>query len=290
MPYKVEFNNVSLKYKEFEALKNISLSLDGGKIYGLLGRNGAGKTTLLSLMAAFREVSEGSIRIDGEDPFENERLMKSVALLTDSDYEDETEKVKPILEMAERYRPHFDMEYALHLVNRFKLPLDKEVNELSRGMKSALSVTIGLASRTPVTIFDETYLGMDAPTREIFYKELMEDQEENPRTIILSTHLVSEMDYLFQEVMIINKGELVVHEDYESLVTKGASVTGDAELVDAFTAGMTKLNEQKLGNTKAVMVYEQLDEREMNDAMQKGLEIGPVSLQDLFIHLTGEEE
>lgn len=156
-------------------------------------------------------------------------------------------------------------------------------------MQSALNVTMGLASRAPITIFDEAYLGMDAPTREIFYKELLADQAERPRTMILSTHLVSEMDYLFDEVIIIDKGAFVLHEEYETLISRGASITGAAEEVDDFVSGMTQLNEQQLGNTKAVMVYGYLSEKDKQEALQRGLEVGPVSLQDLFIHLTSEE-
>ncbi|MBV0908845.1 ABC transporter ATP-binding protein, partial [Planococcus sp. CP5-4_UN] len=114
------------------------------------------------------------------------------------------------------------------------------------------------------------------------------DQEEHPRTFILSTHLVSEMDYLFDHVVIIDQGQLVLNEPYETLEARGASVTGAASDVEAFTADMKHLNEQQLGGTKSVMVYGELDESKRREAQTLGLEIGPVSLQDLFIYLTEE--
>lgn len=289
MTLEVEVNDVSLKYRRVEALKHVSFQLEGGKIYGLLGRNGAGKTSLLSLLASFREPTEGSIRIDGENPFENTRVMQNVSFIYQMDYSDETEKVNSMLKFVERYRPHFDRDYALHLAKRFNLPLDKAVNKLSKGMQSAFNATIGLASRAPLTIFDEAYLGMDAPTRDILYQELLEDQGRYPRTVIVSTHLVSEMDYLFDEILIIHRGSLILHEAYETLVSRGASITGPADEVDHFVGGLKKLNEQRLGNTKSVTVYGELSEEQKKDAQQKGLEVGPVSLQDLFIYLTGEE-
>ncbi|WP_337019622.1 ABC transporter ATP-binding protein [Oceanobacillus massiliensis] len=284
----IKVSNLSLKYRSFEALKNISFRIDGAKICGLLGRNGAGKTTLLSLLASYREPTGGSIEINGEAPFENASVMQDLAFIYEKDYSDEYEKVSGMLESIERYRPNYDAEYAAYLVKRFKLPLDKPVNKLSKGMQSALNVTMGLAGRTPITIFDEAYLGMDAPTREIFYKELLEEQSRNPRTIILSTHLVSEMEYLFDEIIIIDKGAVVIQEDYETLTSRGASITGTAEIVDEFAAGMQQLNVQQLGNTKSVMVYGNLNEQQRQAAQYNGLEIGPVSLQELFIHLTGE--
>ena len=288
MAAKVELKNITLKFGKFEALKDISLTLEAGKIHGLIGRNGAGKTSLLSLLAAFREPTQGQVEIDGEPVFENPDKMQQVSFIYEKNYADEYEKIPALLEFPEKYRPNYDKDYADHLLKRFKLPLDKPAHKLSKGMQSALNVVIGLASRTPVTIFDEAYLGMDAPAREIFYQEILADQAEHPRAFILSTHLVSEMDYLFDNVVIIDQGRLLLNEDYETISAQGASITGAADQVDAFVSGMKLLNEQKLGGTKSVMVYGALDEQQQLTARQQGLEIGPVPLQDLFIHLTEE--
>lgn len=288
MAAKIEMKSVTLKFGKFEALKDISLALEVGKIHGLIGRNGAGKTSLLSLLAAFREPTTGQIEIDGEPVFENPEKMQQISFIYEKDYADEYEKIPALLEFPERYRPNYDKDYANHLLKRFKLPLDKPAHKLSKGMQSALNVVIGLASRTPVTIFDEAYLGMDAPARQIFYEEILADQAEYPRTFILSTHLVSEMDYLFDKVVIIDQGNLLLNEEYETLSAQGASIKGAADQVDDFVAGMKVLNEQRLGGTKSVMVYGTLTEQNQLAAREQGLEIGPVPLQDLFIHLTEE--
>lgn len=285
----IQFDRLSVVYGDLEAIRNVSFHLPAGKIYGLLGRNGAGKTSLLSVLASFREPSSGSVTVGGEQPFENAKIMKEVSFIYDIDYKDETDKIKAAIESVARHRPHFDTGYALELARKFNLPLDKQLKQLSKGMQSAFNVCIGLASRSPVTILDEVYLGMDAPSREIFYRELLEDQERHPRTFILSTHLVSEMDYLFEEVIIIHKGQFVLRDDYESLTSRGVSITGPAAKVDEFIQGMKVLNVQQLGSTKAVMVYGELSEEAQLAAHRAGLEIGPISLQDLFIHLTGEE-
>jgi len=286
----VKAENVRLHYGKQEVLKDITFELNENKIYGLLGRNGAGKTSLLSIIASFREQSSGSITINGEIPFENAEIMQQVALMYNKDYKDESDNADSILKNYGRYRPNFDLEYAHYLIRQFKLDKKRPIKKFSKGMQSAFNVIMGLASRTPVTIFDEVYLGMDAPARDIFYKELLKDQENHPRIIILSTHLVSEMDYLFDEVILLHKGEMLLQEDYNSLVSRGASVTGNAETVDKFVREKKKLNEQQLGNTKSVMIYEELSNREYEAGIDQGLEIGPISLQDLFIHLTKEED
>ncbi len=286
MTIEIEMTNLSLQYGNQQALKDITCKMSGEKIFGLLGRNGAGKTSLLSILASFREQTKGSIKIAGEAPFENAKIMQQVAFNYNKNYKEETDTVKSVLEGVARYRPNFDKNYANELANRFKLPFDKKIKHFSKGMQSALNVTIGLASRAPITIFDESYLGMDAPTREMFYQELLTDQERHPRMMIVSTHLVSEMDYLFDEVLILDKGKLLLQEEYDSLVTKGASVTGRAEDVDDFVKSMIQLNERQLGGMKSVMVYEELSEADRETAYYKGLEIGTIPLQDLFIYLT----
>lgn len=288
MTFNIEVNNLCLNYKKFQALKNISFKLEDRKIYGLLGRNGAGKTSLLTLLASFRQPTCGIIKIAGEQPFENAKIMKNIAFHYETNYKEETENIKFYLDDIKTYRPNYDSEYANYLVNLFNLPIDKPVNKLSRGMQSAFEVTMGLASRCPITIFDESYLSMDAPTRVKFYQELLKDQEKHPRIFILSTHLVSEMDYLFDEVLMLQKGSLLLHEEYETLVSRGITVTGPIQEVNNFAKNKKILNEQLLGNTKAVMIYENRTEELDRDAEEKGLMISPISLQDLFIHLTQE--
>jgi ABC-2 type transport system ATP-binding protein len=284
----IEIQNLTVRYPgDVTAIDDLTLKLEGGKIYGLLGRNGSGKTTLMSLIAAFRRVTEGTILVDGREPFENEELTQQICLIRDSgDVVVDGDNVKGILRRARRFRPNWDEEFAQRLLDTFELPLKRGVTKLSRGQKSALGITVGLASRAPLTMLDEAYLGMDAPSRYAFYDILLEDYIDNPRTIILSTHLIEEVGRLFEQVVIIDRGRLVVHDDTDSLRMRGAAVVGPAVAVDDFTTGMTILGEQRLGGTKSVTVYGEIDPDARAVAADWGLELSPVALQDLFVHLT----
>ncbi|WP_370621908.1 ATP-binding cassette domain-containing protein [Bacillus sp. JCM 19034] len=150
--FNIKMGDVTVKYKEFEALKNISCTLEQGKVYGLIGRNGAGKTTLLSVLSGFMEPTTGSVEIKGKSLFENRELMPQISFVYETDYSEEYEPTLRYFEFAKRYRPKFNLEYAKELAARFKLPLDKPIKELSSGMQSAFNVTLGLASRSNVTI------------------------------------------------------------------------------------------------------------------------------------------
>ncbi|PIC87087.1 ABC transporter [Sporosarcina sp. P20a] len=288
MTRKVEATNIRVSYNEFEALQDINFTLENGKVYGLIGRNGAGKTSLLSVLAAYRKATSGEMKIDGENIFENEKAMAQVTFVHQTDYKDNYDTITKYFDLAERFRPTFDRKYAEQLVQLFHLPTNKPLRKLSAGMQSAFNVTIGLASRTPVTIFDEAYQGMDAPTREIFYNEVLEEQARNPRIFILSTHLISEMEYLFDEVLIIHQGTLLLQEEVDTLLERGFSVTGPTSDVIEVVAGLHVLNEEQLGGTKSMMLYGELTEEKADEINRKDLEIGNVSLHELFIHLTKE--
>lgn len=284
--------NLSLTIEKTDVLKDVSFSLEEGKIYGLLGRNGAGKTSLLSIISGLRNSETGSVHFNDKPLFEDAKAMESIGFyyqVSEMHEAMNAQKIAMLIDQTDAFRPSFDKTYALRLMKTFKLPIKKRVNQLSKGMQSTVWAVMGLASRLPITIFDEVYLGMDAPTRNKFYQELLEDHSKHPRTIILSTHLVAEMDHLFEKILVLDKGTLIVDEPYEELIEQGITLTGSAGTVDAFVQNYDVLNEQLLGPTKSVAIYKKLDQEIKEDAVRKGLQLGRVSLQDLFIYMTEED-
>lgn len=284
MSFTVNLRDVTLKYGKEDALADVDLTLEAGKIYGLLGRNGAGKTSLLSLIAAFRRPTTGEVLVGGEPVWENAPIVSRVALVREGGDFDDTETVKATIETGE-IRPDFDADYAFKLADKFELSLAKKVRDLSRGKRSVLAAVTGLAARAELTMFDEVHLGMDAPTRDAFYKELLAEYMDRPHTIILSTHLIDEVANYLEEVVIVDRGRILRHEEVETFQGMGATLTGPAEKVAAVAAGLDVLAEQRLGGTRSVTVAA-LDRDARDRAAAAGIEIGPVGLQDLFIHLT----
>lgn len=226
MAYPIEVRHLTVHYKKYKALEDVSFTLSPGKVHGILGRNGAGKTTLLTYLASFHKVKRGTIVIDGEDPFENERILQGTSFIYDKDNTYDYDKIAKILKGMLYFRPNFDEAYAKDLAAKFNIPMDKSADQLSKGQYSALQVTIGLASRTPLTIFDEAYLGMDAPARELFYKEILLEQERHPRTILFSTHLVSEMEYLLMKCLLSITGRFYCRKQVSSFWKKASLLQG----------------------------------------------------------------
>ena len=286
----IEVRGLHLRYGREPALTDVTFALPGDRIYGLLGRNGSGKTTLFSVLAGFRRPSAGTVRLGGEDTFEHPRVMREIAfvggddLAVRSDYE--SHRVRDKIRLAAQLRPRWDAAFADDLLRRFELSPRTWVTALSRGKRAALGVVIGMASRAPVTLFDEAHLGMDAPSRYAFYDLLLDDYSAHPRTIIISTHHIDEVARLFEAVVILDRGRLLLHEDTDVLRAQGAAITGPAEAVDRTVGDLTPLSEQQLGGTKATIIWGPHTNGVRDRARAAGLELGPVPLQDLFVHLT----
>ncbi|MBT9405000.1 ABC transporter ATP-binding protein, partial [Salmonella enterica subsp. enterica serovar Typhimurium] len=186
----IEVQNLTKRYKEKRALDNVSLALEGGSIYGLLGRNGAGKTTLMSILTAQNFESSGTVKVFGEHPYENAHVLGRICFVRESQKYPDDATPRHAFAAARLFFPHWDQSLADELIAEFQLPMKQTIKKLSRGQLSAVGVIIGLASRAEITFFDEPYLGLDAVARQIFYDRLVEDYAEHPRTIIPSSHLI----------------------------------------------------------------------------------------------------
>lgn len=287
MTLSIDLEKVSVRFAQHTALSDLSFHLDGGKIYGLLGRNGAGKSTMLSLLGALRKPTSGRVLLDGQELFENYDLTQQVCLVRESpDVLDTDEKLTYNLDFAAAMRPNWDDVYARALVEKFAIPIDQKIDTFSRGQRSALGIVIGLASRAPLTMFDESYLGLDTPSRYLFYEELLADFMRIPRTIIISTHLIDEVAPLFEQTLILNQGSLLLQGETDTLRARARRFTGPAVTLDRVLHGEQLRGVQQLGSTKSATVISDRIEMLETDGVRAGLTTEPVGLQDLFVCLT----
>lgn len=281
----VQMTDLTMRYGATRAIDSLSASIQPGAITGLLGRNGSGKSTLLAAIAGFRPPAGGQVRVEGRDPFEDDLVMAGTCLVREAGDFAEV-RVDAALELAAAMRSTWSADLAGHLIERFKLPTNKSVKALSRGQRSALGAVVGLASRAPLTMFDEVYLGMDAPTRYAFYEELLSDYAAHPRTIVISSHLIEEVERLFEYVLVLDEGRLLLQDSAEDLRERGVRVVGNGDVVERFVQPYTVLSRRHLGRTTAATLYGTLTDEAERSADTLGLELESVSIQDLFVHLT----
>lgn len=283
----IEVKQLTKSYGNVTALEDISFSLEPNKIYGLLGRNGAGKTTIMHLITAQLFPTRGELKVFGENPYENNRVLSQICFIKESQKYPDTFRIIDVLEVSEFFFPNWDRQYAHSLVEAFRLPLKRRIKKLSRGMLSSVGIVIGLASRAPLTIFDEPYLGLDAVARNLFYDLLISDFSEHPRTIILSTHLIDEVSKLLEHVIVIDNGKLIIDEDADDLRGRAFTVVGPASKVDSFATGQNTIHRESLGGLASAAFLGRRTAEIQEQAENLGLELAPVSLQQLIIYLTG---
>jgi ABC-2 type transport system ATP-binding protein len=282
----VEIQGLTKAYGKVTAVDNVSFKLDEGKIYGLLGRNGAGKTTIMHIITAQLFRTSGELKVFGEEPFENERVLNKICFIKESQKYPENFRVADVMKVSPLFFPNWDQELADTLVKDFRLPLKRRIKKLSRGMLSSVGIIVGLASRAPLTIFDEPYIGLDAVARSLFYDRLLADYAEHPRTIILSTHLIDEVSQMLEHVLVIDKGKLILNEEAETLRGKASTVAGTAAKVETFLKGKEVIHREPFAGLTSATVMGYLSAQDRNLAAELGLEIAPVSLQQMVVHLT----
>ena len=284
---RIELERLGVSYGRTAALAGLTATIAAGSITGLIGRNAAGKSTLLATIAGFRRPSGGRVLIDGKEPFENDDVMARVCLIREGGDLLTSSSVRANLRVARDLRSNWDHELEGRLVEKFELPLRKGVERLSRGQRSALAAVIGLASRAPLTIFDEVYLGMDAPNRLIFFDELLAEHVREPRTMVITSHFMEEAELLLEYAIILHKGRILLHDDLDALGSRGVRVIGPARQAREFSRGHRVLREQSLGGTSAISLHGEFGTGERKRAAELGLELERLSLQDLYTSLTG---
>ena len=283
--------HITKQYKDKLALNDVSLTLEQGKIYGLIGRNGAGKTTLLSVLTAQNPATSGNVTLDDMTVWENRSALEHLCFSRELNVSAESGlgsmKVKEYLRTASIYYRDWDSAMAERLVDLFELPVKKRMSKLSKGMLSMVTIIVAMASKAAFTFLDEPVAGLDVVAREQFYKLLIEEYTETGRTFVVSTHIIEEAADVLEEVIILKDGKVLLEADTQALVDSARYISGRAEDVDAVTAGLETHHPEVSGRAKSVTVL-----LKPGQSLPTGYDVSiqPLNLQKVFLALCGEEE
>ncbi|MFB8146185.1 ABC transporter ATP-binding protein [Microbacterium sp. NPDC056003] len=286
MTHVIEVKGLTKRYRETLAVDDVTFTIEKDTIYGLLGRNGAGKTTVMSILTAQNFPTHGEVRVFGENPYENAKVLGRMCFVRESQKYPDDAKPAHAFKTARLFFPNWSQELADRLIDDFQLPMNRRIKKLSRGQLSAVGVIIGLASRAEVTFFDEPYLGLDAVARQIFYDRLLADYAAHPRTIILSSHLIDEVSNLIERVIVIDRGRIIMDEDTDAVRDRAANIVGPSAAVERFIAGREVIHRESLGHVSSVTVLGTLTDADRVRIDAEGLEVAPVSLQQLIVRTT----
>lgn len=278
----IQIKNITKKYNNLTALDNVSFSFEFGKIYGFLGRNGAGKSTLINIIANRIFADKGTVLVDDIPAKENMQVHEKIFCMSEADLYYKDLKIKEHFKWINRFYDSFDLDKALEIAKKFNLDINKKFKALSKGYQSIFKLTVALSLNVPYVIFDEPVLGLDANHRELFYDLLLKDYENDERTIIIATHLIEEVANIIEEVVLIDKGKVLLQESVETLLEKGYSISGIAKDVDDYCSDKNVISYDELGNMKIAYILGEKTPLSKDSTLQ----FSTMNLQKLFVKLT----
>lgn len=287
----IESRDLTKSYGRIHAIDHLSFNIEENKITGLIGRNGVGKTTLLKMIAGYIRPTSGELQVFSRNPFNSlEVSANSIFVDENMSFPDSFTLVDILKEVAPFYS-NWNSTLANGLFDYFGLNPKQRQGNLSKGSKSTFNAIIGIASRCPLTLFDEPTTGMDSAVRKDFYRALLKDYLEYPRTIVLSSHLLGELEEILEDILLLDQGTLCLHLPIIELKEYAIGLRGNAQAVLPLLEGQKVIYKEEFakGSLYVVVKAERLQSN-YGEMRANGVEVLPVSVDDLCIHLTAKNK
>ena len=215
----IDIANLAFSYGTSEVLKNISMKLEPGRIYGLLGENGVGKTTLLTLLSGLKKCGRGSIRIDGRDPYRREpSLLSDICYLPD-EVAPENDSAAGWAAGRGRFWPNFTLGRFYEIMRVLENDPAKKMNTMSSGQLKKTYISFALACNTRYLFLDEPTNGLDIPSKAQFRTALLKYTPEDS-TIVISTHQVRDLEDIIDPIIILDRQDVLLNASVEEVTSK----------------------------------------------------------------------
>lgn len=283
----IAMHGLTKKYRSLTVLDNIYLEIRENTITGIVGRNGAGKTTLMKMAAGFIRETGGSLEVFGEQPFNSLAVSANSIFIDDQMAFPDALSLGDILLECERFYANWDGELARRLMEYFTLPSAVKHRVLSKGKRSTFNAIIGIAARCPLTMFDEPITGMDSAARRDFYRALLKDYIAHPRTILVSSHHMEEMEGMLEEILVIDGKGIGFHGQVTELQEKFVMLQGKPETL-ALHNQYAVVHRSTSGPLAKWIVDNEFTEKELEELKQAGIRVSAVSASDAYLAMTGQ--
>lgn len=287
----IRIENVSKSFQSIAALNNVTLNIDEGKVFGLIGTNGAGKSTLLRLLAGVLRTDNGIIEVDGEAIYENEILKQSVFFMSDDQYYLPSSTPKEMARFYSNMYPDFSMADFNALLDVFMLEQNRKINTFSKGMKKQLLVALGLASKAKYILCDETFDGLDPIARQATKSLFISQMEKRSLTPIIASHNLRELEDICDDIGMLHQGGIVLTDSLDDMklkLCKLQCVFKNANDLDNLKAKLELLNVVSRGSLYTLTVRGTFDECQsiINEMQPVFFEALPLSLEEIYISET----
>jgi ABC-2 type transport system ATP-binding protein len=274
------------RFGKTQALSDMSFSISANSITGLIGRNGAGKTTLMKILAGILDKTSGETLVFGQQPMDNLPVLSKLVYTYHDVAYDPNQNLGNILLAYKTMFSDFDHELADKLLKYFELNRKMKYKNLSQGMGSIFNFLCALSCRAPLTMLDEPVLGMDVTVRKSAYEILLRDFTEHPRTFIVSSHLLSELEWILSDILLIERGCVVLNSPIDDVRNSAYRVDGNQHAVEEYIADK-KVIARKISDLSCfAVIHEPCTEMVIDVAAKQGLDISAVRAEDLCVYLT----
>ena len=272
----LEIRNLTKTYADFK-LKNLNLTLPSGCIMGLIGENGAGKSTTIKMILDIVHSDSGSITILGRDHKKDVRLLKEeVGVVMDEVGFPECLTANQVAKiMKNTYKNWDDAAYRRYLTS-FSLPEDKEFKSFSRGMKMKLGIAVAMSHQPKLLILDEATSGLDPVVRDEVIDMLSEFTRDESHSILMSSHIVSDLEKLCDYIAFLHKGELLLCEEKDVLLDRYGVIHCTAEMLRELDKAAVQ------GKRETAYGVEAIVER---DTIPAGMDVSPIGIEELFVFM-----
>lgn len=215
----IQINDLAFSYGSKEVLKNITMSLEAGKIYGLLGENGVGKTTLLTLLAGLKQCRQGTILTDGREPYKREPSFLSSIYYLPDEVDPVRQKARQWAMSHSKFWPKFDANIFDELLKLLEVDPNQKMHTMSNGQLKKTYISFGLACRTDYLFMDEPTNGLDIPSKAQFRTALMRFTPEDS-CIVISTHQVRDLESVIDPIIILDRQDVLLNASIDTITEK----------------------------------------------------------------------
>lgn len=287
----IDVTNITKSFENIKALDSVTASIQEGQVFGLIGTNGAGKSTFLRILCGVLKPDEGTVVIDGEDVYENEKLKQNLFYISDEQYFFRGSTPNEMRDFYSNVYDKYDKSKFDDLIKKFGLDSDRKISTFSKGMKKQLSVITGICAGTKYLLCDETFDGLDPVMRQAVKSIFAAEMEDRGMTPIIASHNLRELEDICDHVGLLHKGGILFSKDLEDLkcnIHKIQCVFKSEEEAEKFVEKTAPVKKETRGSlyTMTIKGTQEEIEEALASADTIFAEILPLSLEEIFISET----
>ncbi len=287
----IEIRDITKKFDNFAALNGVNINVRKGSVYGLVGPNGAGKTTIIKIMTGIYRPTSGTVRIDGQEIYENSAIKRRMLYISDDLYFFPGYSIKDMANYYKGIYPDWNDERFSAMEEIFKIDTKRVVRRLSKGMQKQVAFWLALSANPDIMVLDEPVDGLDPVMRKNVWNLMLSDVADRGMTVLVSSHNLRELEDVCDYVGIMNKGEVVIEKALDDV--KGNTHKVQTAFRDGFPDELTScldiLKHERVGSVDMLILrggYDRIEE-EIKKYKPLILDVVPLSLEEIFIYEMG---